>query len=64
MPIFNKRHYEAVAREISAIPRLKDNLYIGQSLDVVIDRLANMFAADSDRFDRGKFEMACNHGVR
>jgi len=59
---FQKRHYEAIALAMQdARFRLRSS-----SLDqwqCTIQCLANMLASDNGRFDRGRFERACEPGA-
>ena len=55
MPKFQRRHYEAVAAEITMLAghlAETDRRFVAM-------RLAAMFADDNARFDRGRFMVAC-----
>ena len=52
-PMFQKRHYEAIA---SVLHDVKQQ-YVGlHAVDHVARRLADLFEADNEWFDRGRFE--------
>lgn len=51
MAIFQRRHYVAVAKEISYLP-MADRAYTAEVMAV-------MFARDNPRFDKHRFMVAC-----
>lgn len=54
--MFQQRHYEAIA---AVIARQGHSFPLSNALDTTARELADMFAADNDRFDRARFLAAC-----
>jgi methyl coenzyme M reductase alpha subunit len=61
LPKFAKRHYEAIATAIQEARRRANGS--NDPIAVVVDELADIFAADNSRFGRDRFERACVPGA-
>lgn len=56
--MFTKQHYEAIANIIDESRRINlDYEYL--DTDKVVERLADFFETDNERFDRDRFYTAC-----
>lgn len=51
----SRKHYEQIAAEIAEARNLRIDTGERVAIDIVAARLANVFAADNPRFDRGRF---------
>jgi hypothetical protein len=58
---FAKRHYEAIATAIQEARRSVNGS--NDPIAVVVDELADAFAADNGRFKRERFKRACELGA-
>ena len=59
-PMFQQRHYEAIARVMSYERLRMPPYYEGrQQWEAVMFGLTNLFEEDNPNFDREKFESAC-----
>jgi len=58
---FAKRHYEAVATAIQEARRRTNGS--NDPIAVVVDELADAFAADNGMFKRERFKRACEPGA-
>ena len=58
---FAKRHYEAIATAIQEARRRANGS--NNPIAVVVDELADVFAADSGMFKRDRFIRACEPGA-
>ena len=54
--MFQRRHYELIARAIARTGRYDDDTLIGE---VLVANLVAMFEANNARFDTAKFLEAC-----
>lgn len=61
MADFQQRHYEALARLMQECKAEHNTDQLG-GLDMAIRKLTDMLARDNPRFDRGRFERACEPG--
>ena len=61
---FAKRHYEAIATAIQEVTRNIEYAYAPEYVvKLVIDELADTFAADNGQFKRDRFIAACEPGA-
>ena len=57
--MFSKRHYEAVAEVLREV-NFDDRMVRGEGIVALIrDRFAEVFEADNEKFNRTKWEEAC-----
>lgn len=57
--MFSRRHYEAIAEIIRDAGNDTNCYDVSELWDVFRERFATMFEADNPRFDRAKWEEAC-----
>jgi len=55
--MFSKRHYEAIAEVMRTLTHQCDHW--DAALEEVKERLGDLFAADNEKFNRAKWEEAC-----
>ncbi len=58
---FAKRHYEAIAEAMQEARRRANGS--NDPITVVVDELADVFAADNGMFKRDRFTRACEPGA-
>lgn len=63
MPVFQKRHYEAIAAEAQESLRLIKDTHEQHGVWVLIGGLAEVFKRDNSGFDRDRFMRACVPGA-